>query len=63
MAFPSLLRAGELGPDLFRKAWEFGLEGLVSKHAEPAYSAGRRNHWIKVKNPAHPAYSRVKDRF
>jgi hypothetical protein len=23
---------GEIGPDLFRKACEFGLEGLVSKH-------------------------------
>jgi hypothetical protein len=25
---------GEIGPDLFRKACEFGLEGLVSKHRD-----------------------------
>ena len=25
---------GEIGPDLFRKACEFGLEGLVSKRAD-----------------------------
>jgi hypothetical protein len=30
---------GEIGPDLFRKACEFGLEGLVSKHRERAYRA------------------------
>jgi len=34
---------------------EFNLEGLVSKHAKRAYSAGRCNHWIKVKNAKHPA--------
>jgi hypothetical protein len=25
---------GEIGPHLFRKACEFGLEGLVSKHRD-----------------------------
>ena len=25
---------GEIGPDLFRKACEFGLEGIVSKHRD-----------------------------
>jgi bifunctional non-homologous end joining protein LigD len=30
---------GEIGPDLFRKACEFGLEGLVSKHRDrPSFS-------------------------
>jgi ATP-dependent DNA ligase len=28
---------GEIGPDLFRKACEFGLEGLVSKRADRPY--------------------------
>jgi bifunctional non-homologous end joining protein LigD len=41
---------GEIGPDLFRKACEFGLEGLVSKRRDRPYQAGRSKHWIKVKN-------------
>ena len=52
---------GDIGPDLFRKACEFGLEGLVSKHRERAYRAGPLPHWLKVKNPKHPAMKRVKD--
>ncbi len=32
--FISDFEQGEIGPDLFRKACEFGLEGLVSKHRE-----------------------------
>jgi ATP-dependent DNA ligase len=31
-----------------------GLEGLVSKRLERAYTAGRCTHWIKVKNPGTP---------
>ncbi|MGX1151468.1 bifunctional non-homologous end joining protein LigD [Bradyrhizobium ottawaense] len=54
---------GEIGPDLFRHACIMGLEGMVSKHADRAYSPGRCTHWIKNKNPQHPAYSRVKDQF
>ena len=52
---------GEIGPDLFRHACLMGLEGLVSKHRERAYRAGSVPHWVKVKNPQHPAMSRVKD--
>ena len=52
---------GEIGPALFRHACLLGLEGLVSKHRERAYRAGAAPHWIKVKNPAHPAMNRVKD--
>jgi ATP-dependent DNA ligase len=36
--FISQFEQGEIGPDLFRKACEFGLEGLVSKHCERPYS-------------------------
>ena len=32
---------GELGPDLFRHACLMGLEGLVSKHRDSFYRAGR----------------------
>jgi bifunctional non-homologous end joining protein LigD len=54
---------GEIGPDLFRHACLMGLEGLVSKHRERAYSAGRCNHWLKSKNRKHPSFHRVKDQF
>jgi bifunctional non-homologous end joining protein LigD len=40
-----------------------GLEGLVSKHRERAYRRDRCDHWIKVKNQAHPAFARVRDQF
>jgi len=52
---------GEIGPDLFRAACRMGLEGLVSKHREAAYQAGRSKHWVKVKNRKHPAMYRVMD--
>jgi bifunctional non-homologous end joining protein LigD len=52
---------GEIGPDLFGKACEFGLEGLVSKHRYRPYRGGRQKHWIKVKNRSHPAMDRVMD--
>jgi bifunctional non-homologous end joining protein LigD len=38
-----------------------GLEGIVSKHRERDYGAGRSAHWIKVKNPNSPAMVRAKD--
>jgi bifunctional non-homologous end joining protein LigD len=52
---------GEIGPDLFRAACRMGLEGLVSKHREQPYQAGRSKHWVKVKNRRHPAMYRVMD--
>jgi ATP-dependent DNA ligase len=52
---------GEIGPDLFRKACEFGLEGLVSKHRDRPYQSGRSKHWIKVKNRKHDAFDRVQE--
>jgi bifunctional non-homologous end joining protein LigD len=54
---------GEIGRDLFRKACEFGLEGLVSKHRDRQYRAGTSPNWVKVKNPKHPAMTRVKKAF
>jgi len=41
---------GEIGPDLFRHACKFGLEGLVSKRRDRPYRPGRSQDWIKVKN-------------
>ena len=57
--FVSDFEHGEIGPELFRKACEFGLEGLVSKHRDRTYRAGTSPHWVKVKNPKHPAMTRV----
>jgi bifunctional non-homologous end joining protein LigD len=54
---------GEIGPDLFRKACEFGLEGIVSKRSDKPYRAGRSKDWVKVKNRKHPAMDRVMDQF
>jgi hypothetical protein len=57
--FVAPFEAGEIGPDLFRKACDFGLEGLVSKRADRPYRAGRSPDWVKVKNRKHPAVDRV----
>jgi len=46
--FVSDFEQGEIGPDLFRKACEFGFEGLVSKHRDTR-AAGRSISY-KVKN-------------
>ena len=48
--FISDLKQREIGPKLFRKACEFGLEELVSKHRDRPCRSGREKHWIKVKN-------------
>ena len=54
---------GEIGRDLFRVACNMGLEGIVSKRCDCAYAPGKCRHWVKTKNPAHPAYSRVSDQL
>src|ERR1700709_1659724 len=57
--FIASFEQGEIGPDLFRKACEFELEGLVSKRRGSRYRAGPSPNWIKVKNRQHPALTRV----
>ncbi len=42
--FLSNFEQGEIGPDLYRHACLMGLEGLVSKHKESPYRAGRSPH-------------------
>jgi bifunctional non-homologous end joining protein LigD len=39
--FVAPFEQGEIGPALFRKACEFGLEGMVSKRRDRAYRGGR----------------------
>ena len=48
-------------PDLFRKACEFGLEGLVSKRADRPYRGGQSPHWVKVKNRNHHSFDRARE--
>jgi ATP-dependent DNA ligase len=50
-----------LSPSTSKVACNMGLEGIVSKRLDHGYCAGRCRHWVKVKNPTHPAYSRVRD--
>jgi bifunctional non-homologous end joining protein LigD len=54
---------GDIGDVLFRVACNMRLEGIVSKRLDRAYGAGRCKHWLKVKSPAHPAYSRVRETY
>jgi bifunctional non-homologous end joining protein LigD len=59
--FIAPFEVGQIGPDLFRAACRMGLEGMVSKHRERPYQAGRFKHWVKIKNRTHPAMYRVMD--
>jgi len=61
--FAAEFEHGEIGQGLFGAACRLGLEGLVSKHKARAYKAGRCDHWLKTKNPHHPAMTRMKDAF
>jgi bifunctional non-homologous end joining protein LigD len=40
-----------------------GLEGLVSKHRDSLYRAGRSPRWVKVKNRQHASMTRVMETF
>ena len=53
-SFLSDFEQGEIGPDLFRKACEFGLEGLVSKHRDRPYQGGRVEALDQGQEPATP---------
>lgn len=44
-------------------ALSMGLEGIVSKRRDRANGAGGCRRWLKVKNPAHLAYSKVRDQL
>ena len=61
--FVSDFEQGDIGPDLFRAACKFGLEGIVSKRRDRPYRAVRSPDWIKVKNRSHPAMERAKEAF
>jgi ATP-dependent DNA ligase len=46
------------GDVVFRHACQLGFEGIVSKRLGSPYRSGRSRHWIKSKNPKHPAVKR-----
>ena len=48
--FLSDFEQGEIGPDLFRKACDFGLEGIVSKRRDRPYRGGRQLIGLRTKN-------------
>lgn len=60
--FVAPFEPGDIGPQLFEAACKMGLEGIVSKHRHRGYRP-RVCDWYKVKNRAHPAFSRVADQF
>jgi hypothetical protein len=41
-----------------RHSVQLGFEGIVSKRLGSPYVSGRSRHWIKNKNPQHPAVKR-----
>src|SRR5215472_3902269 len=43
------------GEMVFHHACAMGLEGIVSKRLGSPYRSGRSRHWVKSKNPKHPA--------
>jgi bifunctional non-homologous end joining protein LigD len=43
---------------VFRHACAMRLEGIVSKRLGSPYRSGRSRHWVKSKNPKHPAVKR-----
>jgi bifunctional non-homologous end joining protein LigD len=47
------------GVAAFQHACHMGLEGIVAKRRDRPYRSGRSPDWIKVKNPAAPAASRI----
>jgi bifunctional non-homologous end joining protein LigD len=46
------------GEIVFEHACKLGCEGIVSKRLGSPYRSGRSAHWIKVKNPKAPAFTR-----
>jgi len=48
----------EPGDVVFWHACKLGLEGIVSKRLGTPYRSGRSRHWVKSKNPKHPAVKR-----
>jgi bifunctional non-homologous end joining protein LigD len=44
---------GDIGRDLFRVVCNMGLEGIVSKRRDRAYTPGKCRHWERTPHPAY----------
>jgi bifunctional non-homologous end joining protein LigD len=51
------------GQIIFEHVCKLHLEGIVSKRVDLAYQSGPSRSWLKVKNGALPAITRVKEAF
>jgi bifunctional non-homologous end joining protein LigD len=49
------------GGEMYEAPCRLELEGIVSKRLTAPYKSGPCKTWIKVKNPASPAYLRIID--
>jgi bifunctional non-homologous end joining protein LigD len=49
------------GATVFEHACRLGLEGIVSKRRDVRYQHGRSRAWLKVRNPASAAATRIED--
>jgi bifunctional non-homologous end joining protein LigD len=58
---PGIRLSGD-GETIFRHASGLGAEGIVAKRRDRPYRSGRCPDWIKVRNPAAPAATRVIER-
>jgi bifunctional non-homologous end joining protein LigD len=47
------------GETIFRHACALGAEGIVAKRRDRPYRSGRCADWVKIKNPAAPAATRI----
>ncbi|WP_349627992.1 hypothetical protein [Bradyrhizobium sp. AC87j1] len=56
--FIAPFESGAIEPGLFCAACDLRLEGIISKHGDRRYIAGRTREWLKIKNRTHPAMSR-----
>jgi hypothetical protein len=56
-----LILLGAQGATIFAHACKLGMEGIVSKRRDFAYSSGRSKGWLKVKNPKAPAALRIEE--
>jgi bifunctional non-homologous end joining protein LigD len=47
------------GATIFEHACRLGAEGIVAKRRDRPYQSGRCSDWVKVRNPAAPAATRI----
>ena len=52
---------GSAGAPMFDAACKMGMEGIVSKRKDNAYTSGPCKHWVKVKNPDAPWKKRLEN--